>query len=94
MADTKRGRERSGRGKERQHHLREIEDDVAALREAGPTTFETPMVASYTVLPDEEPLRMECWGFEELGYGVVLYDEAGEELAYLSHESVVAIEPA
>jgi hypothetical protein len=94
MADTKRGRERSGRGKERQHHLREIEDDVAALREAGPTTFETPMVASYTVPPDEEPLRMECWGFEKLGYGVVLYDEVGEELAYLSHESVVAIEPA
>lgn len=94
MADTKRGRERSGRGKQRQYRLREIEDDVAALREAGPTTFETPMVASYTVLPDEEPVRMECWGFEELGYGVVLYDEDGEELAYLSHESVVAIEPA
>ncbi|WP_336362346.1 hypothetical protein [Halalkalicoccus salilacus] len=94
MADTKRGRERSGLGKERQRRLEEIEHDLAALREAGPTSFETPMVASYTVLPDEEPIRLECWGFEELGYGVVLHDEDGEELAYLSHESLIAIEPA
>ncbi|WP_336342891.1 hypothetical protein [Halalkalicoccus ordinarius] len=52
------------------------------------------MVASYTVPPNEEPMRMECWGFEELGYGLVLYDEAGEELAYLAYGSVIAIEPA
>lgn len=31
-------------------------------------------------------------GFEELGYGVVLYDEDGAELASLPHENLIAIE--
>lgn len=59
MADTKRGRERSGLGKERQRRLEETERDLAAVRDSGSTTFETPMVASYIVLPDEEPVRLE-----------------------------------
>lgn len=93
MADTKRGRERSDgeatpapaprdRGRPR-GASRGRPDDV---RDAHGRELHRP--------PDEEPIRLECWGFEELGYGVVLYDEADEELASLSHESVVAIEPA
>lgn len=46
MADAKRGRERSGRGKKRQYSLREIEDEVTALREADPTTQHAPCDAA------------------------------------------------
>ena len=41
----------------------------------------------------ETPRTMRCEGFEELEYGVVLYDADGEEIGYVSHENLVAIEP-
>lgn len=95
MPDTKRGRERSGRGKRYQTRIQDIERELADLRESGPTLSETPLVASYTNDPAaDEVERVECYGFEELVYGVALYDEAGEQLAYVSHDNIVAIEPA
>ncbi|MEM4780655.1 MAG: hypothetical protein QXG03_03705 [Halalkalicoccus sp.] len=95
MPDTKRGRERSGRGKRYQTRLREIEQELADLRAGGPTLSETPLLAIYTTDPDgEEVEEVECYGFEELVYGVALYDEAGEQIAYVSHDNIVAVEPA
>lgn len=95
MPDTKRGRERSGRGKRYQTRIREIEQELASLREGGPTLSETPLVATYTTdLEGEDRERVECYGFEELVYGVALYDEAGEQIAYVPHDAIVAIEPA
>lgn len=93
MPDTKRGRERSGRGKRYQTRLREIEQELTDLRETGPTVSETPLIATYT-REGEEGERIECYGFEELVYGIALYDEAGEQVAYISHDNIVAIEPA
>lgn len=95
MPDTKRGRERSGRGKRYQTLLREIEREVADLRNEGPTLSETPLVATYTTdNGDGDREHLECYGFEELVYGVALYDEAGEQIAYVPHDAIVAIEPA
>ncbi len=94
MPDTKRGRERSGRGKQYQSRIREIEQELAELRADGPTLSETPLVATYASDPDSENERVECYGFEELVYGVALYDEDGEQVAYVSHDNMVAIEPA
>lgn len=94
MPDTKRGRERSGRGKQYQTRIREIERELSELRDGGPTVSETPLLATYTTDPEGETEQIECFGFEELGYGVALYDETGEETAYVSHENIVAIEPA
>ncbi|KYH26901.1 hypothetical protein HAPAU_07890 [Halalkalicoccus paucihalophilus] len=95
MPDTKRGRERSGRGKRYQTRIQDIERELAALRESGPTLSETPLVASYATDPDGEAVeRLECYGFEELVYGIALYDDEGEQVAYVSHDNMVAIEPA
>ncbi|ADJ13645.1 hypothetical protein [Halalkalicoccus jeotgali] len=94
MPDTKRGRERSGRGKRYQTRIRDIEQELAALREGEPTLSETPLVATYTSEDGQDLDRVECYGFEELVYGVALYDAAGEQVAYVPHDAIVAIEPA
>jgi hypothetical protein len=93
MPDTKRGRERSGRKKRYQTRLREIEQELDELRESGPVVSKTPLRATYTADEGETVERVECYGFEELVYGVALYNEAGEQIAYVSHENIVAIEP-
>lgn len=93
MPDTKRGRERSGRTKRYQTRLREIEQELDELRDGGPTVSETPLLATYTADSEGSVERVECHGFEELVYGVALYDETGEQIAYVSHDNIVAIEP-
>lgn len=51
------------------------------------------MKVVYTVEWDTEPRHISCEGFEELEYGVLLFDVEGEEMGYVSHENLVAIEP-
>lgn len=94
MPETKRGRERTGRNKEEWWRRREIEQELATTDRKrgleGPT-----MHAIYTVDWDAEERRtLDAEGFEELAYGVVLYDADGEEIGYIPHEQLIAIVPA
>lgn len=93
MPETKRGRERTGRNKEEWWRRQEIERELATadrrFGEEGPT-----MQAIYTVDPDSDDRRtLQVEGFEELAYGVVLYDADGEETGYVPHEQLIAIVP-
>jgi hypothetical protein len=94
MPETKRGRERTGRNKEQWWRRRDIERELATTdRQRG---FEGPtMQVIYTTDWDADEQRtLEVEGFEELAYGVVLFDADGEEMGYIPHEQLVAIVPA
>ena len=93
MPETKRGRERTGRNKEewwrRQHIERELATEERRFGIDGPT-----MQVIYTTDWDADEQRtLDVEGFEELAYGVVLYDADGEEMGYIPHEQLIAIVP-
>lgn len=93
MPETKRGRERTGRNKEEWYRRRMVEREIdrveGEIRGEG-----TRMHVIYTTDWDSEEQRtLDCEGFEELAYGVVLYDVDGEEMGYIPHENLIAILP-
>lgn len=51
------------------------------------------MKVLYTVDWNEKPRTLVCEGFEELDYGVLLFDVEGEEIGYISHDNLVGIVP-
>lgn len=51
------------------------------------------MRATYTVPGSDQPRRLGCEGFEEGELGVTLLDSAGEAIAFVSADALVAIEP-
>ena len=93
MPESKRGRERTGRNKEQWHRSQEIERELGTA-DRQIRGERSRMKVIYTVDWDSDEQRtLECEGFEELAYGVVLYDTDGEEMGYIPHENLIAILP-